>query len=214
LYLPIMIGALPHAGELTVSHAIPSATEPLAVAGAPVALRVAAALPVGSANLRTVFLQAAIGIVTAALAIADRVVGAALVAADALPIATADIRAPRPIGRAALALMAGAVAAKAIATDRFTEVATFAITGQAVAIRDWRRRSWFQNRRPGVSAPGGICLAHHAARANHRTESQHPLDHTSPRCAIGHRLGHRIESPIVHRAAMPFQNVMIESGEE
>jgi hypothetical protein len=176
-------------------------------------LRVAAALPVGTANRRTVFLQAAIRVVTAAFAIANRVIGAALSAADALAIATTDIRAPGIPRWAALALMTTAIAAKPVATNRLTEVATFAITRQAVAIRYWRRRSWFQNRRSGVSAPGGICLAHHAARANHRAESQQPLDHTPPRCAIGHRPGHRIESPIVHRAAMPFQNVMIKSGE-
>ena len=66
----------------------------LAVAGATVALRVAAALSVGAANRRTVFLQAAIGIVAATLAVANRVIGTALGAADALAIATADIRAP------------------------------------------------------------------------------------------------------------------------
>lgn len=209
LYRPVTLFARP----LAASQALPSATESLTVARAPVALRVAAALPVGSANRRTVFLQTAIGIVTATFTIADRVVGAALGAPDALAIATADIRAPRPIGRAALTLMTGAIAAKTIATDGLVQIAAIAIAGQAVAIRYWRRRRRFQNRRTGVSAPGGVRLAHHAARANRRTESQQPLDHTPPRCAVGHRPGHRIESPIVHRAAMPFQIAMIESGE-
>lgn len=179
--------------------------ESLAVAGAAVALGVAAALTVGPANRRAVFLETAVRIVSATLAVANRGVRAALDAADALPIATTDIRAPRVPGWAALAVMAGAIAAIAVAADRLVGIAAFTVARQSIAIGNRRRGCLAWNWRPGVSAPGGVGVVQNGAGAGYHAEPQERFEHGPARGAIRHRPGYRIESAIVHRAAMPFR---------
>lgn len=69
-------------------------TEAFAVALAPAAIGVAATLAGRSADQRSVILAAATRVVPTALAVADRVVRAALDSTDAFTIATAHILAP------------------------------------------------------------------------------------------------------------------------